>query len=201
VVSKLGGFVFKDDVDADTTHVVCGGNRRTLNVLHGIAKGCWLVTLSWVMESLEANSWIAEEAYECVDFFPACRVRLSLTISLAFIAFFIICFCLWQLSHEQVERKLFLNCGAIYVAAETVPPRKHVVALLEEAGAHMVADSKSAKICVGKENGVKKTVAEKWVLGKDTRSLNFVQSVLFLIFSNSDSITSHHCLPFEPYKN
>ncbi|ELU07307.1 hypothetical protein CAPTEDRAFT_222250 [Capitella teleta] len=156
VVSKLGTFRVEEDVSADTTHVICGSNRRTLNVLHGIAHGCWLVSLTWVMESLGANAWIDEEAYECVDFFPACR-----------------------LSRSQENRDLFAACGNIFVASETVPQRHHIVQLLQRSGASLVEDVKLAKICVGQQRGCRKSVAEKWVL---------------------DSITSHHCLPSEPYK-
>ena len=37
-----------DEVDDTTTHVVCGGKRRTLNILYAIARGCWVVSQEWV---------------------------------------------------------------------------------------------------------------------------------------------------------
>jgi hypothetical protein len=40
---KLGGAV-----DDSTSHVVCGDSRRTLNVMHGIARGLKIVSLKWV---------------------------------------------------------------------------------------------------------------------------------------------------------
>lgn len=48
VVVKLGGFYITDKVSSDTTHVVSGASKRTLNVLNAIAQGCWLVSPEWV---------------------------------------------------------------------------------------------------------------------------------------------------------
>ena len=44
-------FRIEDKVSKDTTHVVYGKTRRTLNVLHGMARGCWLVSMEWVSEN------------------------------------------------------------------------------------------------------------------------------------------------------
>jgi len=50
VVSKLSGdFVVSEAVTDSTTHIVCGGNRRTLKLLMGVARGCWIVSLDWVI--------------------------------------------------------------------------------------------------------------------------------------------------------
>lgn len=48
VIKKLGGFVIKSEVDGTTTHVVCGDERRTMNLLRGISYGCWIVSVDWV---------------------------------------------------------------------------------------------------------------------------------------------------------
>ena len=47
-ISKLGDFVLSESVVDSTTHVVCGGNRRTMKLLMGVARGCWIVSLNWV---------------------------------------------------------------------------------------------------------------------------------------------------------
>jgi len=47
-VSKLGEFVVSDSVIFNTTHIVCGSNRRTVKLLMGVAHGCWIVSLDWV---------------------------------------------------------------------------------------------------------------------------------------------------------
>ena len=52
VVRKLGGFYIADKVGANTTHVVSGTPRRTLNVLMIIAQGGWLVSPEWVSRIL-----------------------------------------------------------------------------------------------------------------------------------------------------
>lgn len=48
VVKSLGGFLIVDRVCESTTHVVSGGHRRTLNILLGIARGCWILSFEWV---------------------------------------------------------------------------------------------------------------------------------------------------------
>ncbi|XP_042745120.1 microcephalin isoform X2 [Lagopus leucura] len=71
VVNKLGDFMFSDDVCETTSHVVTGSPRRTLNVMLGIARGCWIVSYEWVLSSLEFGHWISEEPYELSSNFPA----------------------------------------------------------------------------------------------------------------------------------
>lgn len=48
VVNTLGGFTVVDTVCESTTHVVSGNPRRTLNILLGIARGCWILSFEWV---------------------------------------------------------------------------------------------------------------------------------------------------------
>ena len=48
VAQELGGFTVDSCVSESTTHVVFTQPRRTLNVLMGIARGCWLVSIDWV---------------------------------------------------------------------------------------------------------------------------------------------------------
>ncbi|KOX74645.1 Microcephalin [Melipona quadrifasciata] len=52
VVKILGLAKIESNVTKNTTHVVTTG-IRTINLLHGIIRGCWLVTLEWVLKSLE----------------------------------------------------------------------------------------------------------------------------------------------------
>ncbi|NXJ35403.1 MCPH1 protein, partial [Ciconia maguari] len=74
VVNKLGDFLFSDDVCETTSHVVTGSPRRTLNVMLGIARGCWIVSYEWVLWSLELGHWVSEEPYELSSSFPAAPV-------------------------------------------------------------------------------------------------------------------------------
>lgn len=47
-IEQLGGCKIVEVVDNNTTHVVCGDSRRTLNVMHGVVRGIHLVTIDWV---------------------------------------------------------------------------------------------------------------------------------------------------------
>ncbi|XP_036084888.1 microcephalin isoform X10 [Rousettus aegyptiacus] len=71
VVDKLKGFSVAPEVCDSTTHVLAGGPRRTLNVLLGLARGCWVLAFEWVLWSLELGHWISEEPFELSDSFPA----------------------------------------------------------------------------------------------------------------------------------
>lgn len=51
VVKRLGHFVISDNVTETTTHLICGGPRRTLNVLYGIMRGIMIVHKQWVRHS------------------------------------------------------------------------------------------------------------------------------------------------------
>ncbi|KAK1905192.1 Microcephalin [Dissostichus eleginoides] len=73
VVSTLGGFSIVDRVSESTTHVVSGGHRRTLNILLGIARGCWILSFEWILWCLEQRQWIPEEPYELSEQFPAAQ--------------------------------------------------------------------------------------------------------------------------------
>ncbi|XP_025952807.1 microcephalin isoform X2 [Dromaius novaehollandiae] len=77
VVNKLGDFLFSDDVCETTSHVVAGSPRRTLNVMLGIARGCWIVSYEWVLWSLELGHWISEEPYELSSNFPAAPILFT----------------------------------------------------------------------------------------------------------------------------
>ncbi|KAF0027419.1 hypothetical protein F2P81_020160 [Scophthalmus maximus] len=77
VVKTLGGFLIVDRVCESTTHVVSGGRRRTLNILLGIARGCWILSFEWILWCLEQRHWIPEEPYELSDEFPAAQIYNS----------------------------------------------------------------------------------------------------------------------------
>ncbi|KAA0717592.1 Microcephalin [Triplophysa tibetana] len=48
LIKSLGGFTVVDNVCESTTHVVAASPRRTLNILLGIARGCWILSFEWV---------------------------------------------------------------------------------------------------------------------------------------------------------
>uniref|UniRef100_A0A1D5RBX5 Microcephalin n=1 Tax=Macaca mulatta TaxID=9544 RepID=A0A1D5RBX5_MACMU len=75
VVDKLKGFSIARDVCETTTHVLSGKPLRTLNVLLGIARGCWVLSYDWVLWSLESGQWISEEPFELSNHFPAAPIN------------------------------------------------------------------------------------------------------------------------------
>ncbi|XP_072170062.1 microcephalin-like [Diadema setosum] len=161
VVNELGGFSITDMVCETTTHVVMGENRRTLNVLSAIARGCWLVSMDWVYRSVEAGSWLPEERFEMSDHFPGAMAS--------------------RLAHQQQDASgpasdgrptdLFSSRGALYVAPESSPPRERLTELIEVCGGRVTRRLSEASMCIGSRSkrGSTPAVSEKWILDCITR--------------------------------
>ncbi|NXD82547.1 MCPH1 protein, partial [Halcyon senegalensis] len=154
VVNKLGDFSFSDDVCETTTHVVTGSPRRTLNVMLGIARGCWIVSYEWILWSLELGHWISEEPYELSSSFPAapiCRLQR-------------------HLSTGKYQQNLFSNQPVMFVSPTSQPPCKKLIELIQLSGGKICKALRQAKICIGKKPAKKyqeiKCLSEKWILGK-----------------------------------
>ncbi|XP_052665384.1 microcephalin isoform X1 [Harpia harpyja] len=139
VVNKLGDFLFSDDVCETTSHVVTGSPRRTLNVMLGIARGCWIVSYEWVLWSLELGHWISEEPYELSSIFPAapiCRLQ-------------------HHLSTGKYQQNLFSNQPVMFVSPTSQPPCKKLTELIQLSGGKICKALRQAKICIGKKTGKK----------------------------------------------
>lgn len=48
IVKKLGGFFLEDEVTCNTSHLVAGEPKRTINMLRAVARGCWILRHEWV---------------------------------------------------------------------------------------------------------------------------------------------------------
>ena len=59
-------------VDEQTTHVVSAG-ARTLKVIAAAARGLWLVSPDWVLQSLEAREWLDEAPFELAQQYPGAQ--------------------------------------------------------------------------------------------------------------------------------
>ncbi|XP_075564121.1 microcephalin [Pelecanus crispus] len=156
VVNKLGDFLFSNDVCETTSHVVTGSPRRTLNVMLGIARGCWIVSYEWVLWSLELGHWISEEPYELSSSFPAapiCRLQR-------------------HLSTGKYQQNLFSNQPVMFVSPNSQPPCEKLIELIQLSGGKICKALRQAKICIGKKPGKKyqeiKSLSEKWVLDSIT---------------------------------
>ncbi|NXC55493.1 MCPH1 protein, partial [Aleadryas rufinucha] len=157
VVNKLGDFLLSNEVCETTSHVVTGSPCRTLNVMLGIARGCWIVSYEWVLWSLELGHWISEEPYELSSSFPAapiCRLQR-------------------HLSTGKYQQNLFSNQPVMFVSPTSQPPCKKLIELIQLAGGKICKALRQAKICIGKKPGKKyqeiMSLSEKWILDSITQ--------------------------------
>ncbi|XP_038047413.1 microcephalin-like isoform X3 [Patiria miniata] len=150
VIKKLKRFTMEDNVSHTTTHIVCGESRRTLNLLRGIARGCWLLSVEWVLKSLEAEKWLPEEPYEIQDAFPAAKIARQERCK----------------SGSSFKRDLFSSLGPIYVSETSSPPKAHLVELIELCSGITCGYASQASLCIGGGRNQTGTpaVLEKWLL-------------------------------------
>ncbi|XP_062981140.1 microcephalin [Elgaria multicarinata webbii] len=156
VVRKLGGFLFSDEVCETTSHVVAGTPRRTLNVLMGIARGCWIVCYEWVLWSLECGHWISEEPYELSVDFPAapiCRLQR-------------------YFPNGKGHLKLFSDQPIMFISCSSQPPCEKLCELVQLCGGKVCKTLRQAEICIGEcrvgKYVDKKCLSEKWILDSIT---------------------------------
>ncbi|KAF7710923.1 microcephalin [Silurus meridionalis] len=152
VVNSLGGFTVVDMVCESTTHVVSGSPRRTLNILLGIARGCWILSFEWILWCLEHRQWVPEEPYELSDHFPAapiCRLQQHLSAG----------------EHQQ---DLFREQPLIFVSSVSQPPCHSLTELIQLCGGSVCRSVRQASICIGEYRGKKpegtRCLSEQWIL-------------------------------------
>uniref|UniRef100_A0A3B3T3E4 Microcephalin 1 n=1 Tax=Paramormyrops kingsleyae TaxID=1676925 RepID=A0A3B3T3E4_9TELE len=152
VMETLGGFSLADSVCESTTHVVTGSPRRTLNVLLGIARGCWILSFEWILWCLEHGRWIPEEPYELSDHFPAapiCRLQQHLSAG----------------EHQQ---DLFSDQPAMFVSPHSQPPSLSLAELIRLCGGTVCRSVRQAGLLIGDYPGKKpsgaRRLSEQWVL-------------------------------------
>nr|XP_046210231.1 microcephalin-like [Oncorhynchus gorbuscha] len=152
VVRALGGFSVVAQVCESTTHVVSGGHRRTLNILLGIARGCWILSFEWILWCLEQRQWIPEEPYELSDQFPAASI----------------CRLQQHLSAGEHQQDLFLGQPAMFVSRNTQPPTHSLVELIQLCGGTVCKTVRQTGLCIGEYNGKRpegsRILSEQWVL-------------------------------------
>ncbi|XP_012562524.2 uncharacterized protein LOC101240744 isoform X1 [Hydra vulgaris] len=147
----LGGFQLRKNVFHDTTHVVSGSGRRTLNVLYAIIKGCWLLSPKWVSDSYNDGKWLPEDKYELVEHFPAAQISRSQRI----------------LEGRSRHTTLFSKLLPIYLAEKTFPSHEDLEKLILECGGKLTASLRKAGMGIGHIRCRRKNfcaVSEKWLL-------------------------------------
>nr|XP_046257590.1 microcephalin isoform X2 [Scatophagus argus] len=156
LVKALGGFSIVDQVCETTTHVVSGGHRRTVNILLGIARGCWILSFEWILWCLEQGQWIPEEPYELSDQFPAAQI----------------CRLQRHLSAGEHQQDLFQNQPTMFVSQHSQPPTHSLVELIQLCGGTVCKTVRQAGICIGKYSGRRpegsRILSEQWVLDSIT---------------------------------
>jgi len=157
VVHKLKGFSFAREVCDTTTHVLAGNPLRTLNVLLGIARGCWILSYEWVLWSLELGHWISEEPFELSNFFPAaplCRLERGL-------------------SAGQYRGTLFADQPVMFITPASNPPRTKLRELVLLCGGQITRIPRQASISIGPSQGKRKAttkyLSETWILDSITQ--------------------------------
>ncbi|XP_053566347.1 microcephalin [Bombina bombina] len=157
VVKKFGGFVFSDHVCKTTTHVIAGSPRRTLNIILGIARGCWILSYDWVLWSLEHGQWLPEEPYELSDDFPGapiCRLQ-------------------HHLSAGEYQPDLLSDVPTVFISPCSQPPCDKLSEVVQLCGGKVSKTLRKAKICIGQFNGKKtpdmQSISEKWLLDSITQ--------------------------------
>ncbi|KAM3932354.1 microcephalin [Leptodactylus fuscus] len=157
VVKKFGGFVLSDEVCETTTHVIAGSPRRTLNIILGIARGCWILSYDWVLWCLERGHWIPEEPFELSDDFPGatiCRLQR-------------------HLSAGEYHQDLFSSAPAIFISPHSQPPSDKLCDVVQLCGGKVCKTIRPANVCIGMFSGKKPPdlvcVSEKWLLDSITQ--------------------------------
>ncbi|XP_078259019.1 microcephalin-like [Rhinoraja longicauda] len=156
IVKRFGGFQFSDNVCETTTHVVAGHPRRTLNVLFGIARGCWILSFNWILWSLEQGCWAPEEPFELSTQFPAATI----------------CRFERQSTKEPYLQDLFVNQPLIFISPQSKPPAPALEKLLLLCGGKVCKTLRRTGICIGHYMGRRPAgnqhLSEKWVLDSIT---------------------------------
>ncbi|XP_054836126.1 microcephalin [Eublepharis macularius] len=172
VGKKLGGFMFSNEVCENTSHVIAGSPRRTLNILLGIARGCWIVSYEWVLWSLEYGHWVSEEPYELSVDFPAapiCRLQR-------------------HLSNRESHQKLFSDQPVMFISLTSQPPFEKLCELIQLCGGRICKTLRQAELCIGKcrvgKHAEIQCLSEKWIL--DSIIQNKVCPLESYIFQNKN---------------
>ncbi|XP_037589344.1 microcephalin isoform X3 [Cebus imitator] len=157
VVDKLKGFSIVPEVCETTTHVLSGKPLRTLNVLLGIVRGCWILSYDWVLWSLESGHWISEEPFELSNHFPAAPLCRSER----------------YLSAGPYRGTLFADQPVMFVSPASRPPTASLCGLVHLCGGRVSQVPRQASIIIGPYSGKKKAtvkyLSEKWILDSITQ--------------------------------
>ncbi|XP_030746486.1 microcephalin [Sitophilus oryzae] len=149
-VKKLGRFTVENVVGNNTSHLVAGEAKRTLNMMKAVARGCWVLNYDWILQSLKSGKWLPEVDFEVTDFAPV--VQTSRLQRQAF--------------GHKYTLDVFQRCGPIYVAPDTNPKCPELRDLIVLCKGQVVNTKRRARIIVGETGSDDEAtcVTETWVL-------------------------------------
>ena len=127
---------------APSAGVAAARPKRTLKVLHAVQCGAWLLRTSWLLDSVDAGGFVAEEGYElAVDFPGGQRARLA---------------------REAGAPLRPLRGLSVAVCAADAATAEQLRRLASGAGATLTAASRAA-VCIGGAGGAKGRARERVV--------------------------------------
>jgi len=173
IASPLGGaqVLHHDFVPDKATHLVSGGNKRTVKLLQALAKGIWVLKSDWIYDSMEAGKWLPEEGYEAVDWFPGAKAsRLA----------------------RAHQKKGLLHQIAIMVCGGVRVPLHSLERAIELAGGQCTKSYRNTDYCIVAENAIYKPWVEKF---PKERAVPIVKEDWLL-----DSLKEYKLLPVESYR-
>ncbi|XP_011503023.1 PREDICTED: uncharacterized protein LOC105366316 [Ceratosolen solmsi marchali] len=152
-IKTLGSASLEINVTSRTTHVISSG-VRTINMLKGIIRGCWLLSFEWALKSLENEQWLDPSPFEMIHFAKTVQENRRDR----------------QLFGKAYVPELFVTCGMIYIENGTSPPTSSLKELIKIAGGRITEDLNRADIIIGLEG-----LREIWIL--DSITTGEVQSL------------------------
>jgi len=164
IASPLGGaqVLHHDFVPDKATHLVSGGNKRTVKLLQALAKGIWVLKSDWIYDSMEAGKWLPEEGYEAVDWFPGAKAsRLARGESTLYFICFLLIFVLWYVFAAH-QKKGLLHQIAIMVCGGVRVPLHSLERAIELAGGQCTKSYRNTDYCIVAENAIYKPWVEKF---------------------------------------
>lgn len=170
LVKKLGAFGFHETISEKTTHVVCGDARRTINLVKGLVRGCWILSKEWVLASLESGMWLKEKKFELKEYSSASRtVREERKVFGE--SFKSRLFAGLILSRDKIYKPntVLSGLGPVYISAKCRVARTDLRQLITWGGGELVNTARVAAVVVGEfchvgDSNTPHFVADKWIL-------------------------------------
>eukprot|EP00743_Colponemidia_sp_Colp-15_P008149 GILK01008838.1.p1 GENE.GILK01008838.1~~GILK01008838.1.p1 ORF type:complete len:487 (-),score=59.63 GILK01008838.1:172-1602(-) len=129
-IESIGGCVVVEEAQQHTTCLVVGKQKRTLKVLFALARGTPILSMDWIVSSLQANKWIESGPY-VVDTAPFERQSRSSPVQ-----------------PTATESGSILNGLKVSIAGRTNPSPAVLNALISAAGGETTRTVRVSDVCL-----------------------------------------------------